>query len=295
MLDKALRGEFDRVRALIIFGEMYATASAGDGSVGPREIRLAVGGELGGGTALLRLAALRLLNQLLSKELKFDVRMYMGEGVYNITAYGEDATRFMRLLAVFAPSAGGEYLSDKFNGFVKAAKVEVRLDKNSIGLTDGGNVAADLTISEVGAAVEYNVYLRDDAIGLKFQSTDHSRVGLAARLLRLAGVTAEVRREGGRDVWYVEATTDKLAAGRKELRDALAEFVRKALARGWIDAGKAERWLKKLEEGLTLKEGWPKYLVRLKDGTLMIRFSSTNPVSIEQVARQLREMGLEEG
>jgi hypothetical protein len=49
----------------------------------------------------------------------------------------------MRLLAVSAPSAGGEYLSEKFNGFVEAAKVEVRLDENSIRLTDGGNVAAD--------------------------------------------------------------------------------------------------------------------------------------------------------
>jgi hypothetical protein len=50
----------------------------------------------------------------------------------------------------------------------------------------------------------------------------------AARLLRLAGVTAEVRKEGGRDVWYVRATTDKLAAGREELRKALANIVRDA-------------------------------------------------------------------
>jgi hypothetical protein len=34
MLDKALKGEFDREEALLIFGEMYATAVAGDGSVG---------------------------------------------------------------------------------------------------------------------------------------------------------------------------------------------------------------------------------------------------------------------
>jgi hypothetical protein len=34
MLDKALRGEFSREEALFIFGEMYATAVAGDGHVG---------------------------------------------------------------------------------------------------------------------------------------------------------------------------------------------------------------------------------------------------------------------
>jgi hypothetical protein len=43
---------------------------------------------------------------------------------YNITAYGENAARFMRLLAVSAPSAGGGYLSDKFDQFVKEAQVE---------------------------------------------------------------------------------------------------------------------------------------------------------------------------
>jgi len=62
MLDKALRGEFSREKALFIFGEIYATAVAGDGHVGRRSVELAVGGELGGGAALLRLAALHMLN-----------------------------------------------------------------------------------------------------------------------------------------------------------------------------------------------------------------------------------------
>ncbi len=53
MLDKALRGEFSREEALLRFGEMYATAVAGDGSVEPEKVKLTVGGELGGGAALL--------------------------------------------------------------------------------------------------------------------------------------------------------------------------------------------------------------------------------------------------
>jgi hypothetical protein len=127
MLDKALRGnEFDREKALLIFGEMYATAVAGDGTVGRRRVVLTVGGELGGGAALLRLATLHLLNQLLPDELKFYARIYV-ERAYNIAAYGENAAKFMRLLAVTAPSAGGEYLSPKFNEFVEAAKVEVQV------------------------------------------------------------------------------------------------------------------------------------------------------------------------
>jgi hypothetical protein len=293
MLDKALRSEFDREEALRIFGEMYATALAGDGSVRRRKVNLIVGGELGGGAALLRLAALHLLNKLLPDELKFNARIYVERGrYYNITATSENAAKFMRLLAVSAPSAGGEYLSPKFNKFVEEARVEVRVD--NIRLTESNYAAADLIISEGGVVVKYNVYLRNE-IELRFVSTSQSRAELAASLLRLAGVSAGVSKVGDRDEWYVIATTDMLVAGRKELRDILAEFVERARDNGWVDADKAERWLKKLKRGLTLKEGWPRYKVRLVEGALVVIFSSTSPASIEREAQRLREMGLEEG
>jgi len=266
---------------------------AGDGAVGSKRVELAVGGELGGGAALLRLAMLHMLNQLLSDELKFKVRVYVGEGVYNVAAYGEDAARFMRLLAVSAPSAGGEYLSDKFNEFVKAAKVEVQF--GNIRLTDKGHVAADLIISVGGVAVKYNVYLRRDDILLQFHSTDRSRVELAALLLRLAGVSTELKKVGGKDGWYVRATIHKLAAGREELRNAIAEIVKAARVNGWVDAGKAELWLEKLEEGRVLKEGWPRYNVRLIEGALVVKFGSTNPDNIKREVQRFRKMGLEEG
>jgi len=133
-----------------------------------------------------------------------------------------------------------------------------------------------------------------DDILLQFQST-RSRAELAARLLKLTGVDAEMRREDGKGEWYVRATTDRLAAGREELRGVLADIVREALAKGWVDAGKAERWLDKLERGLTLREGWPKYHVGLNEGALEVRYRSTNPGNIEREARRLRAMGLEEG
>jgi len=300
MLDKA-RGEhdkreaFDKGEALLRFGEMYATAIAGDGAVGPREVMLAVGGELGGGAALLRLAALRQLNELLPDGLKFGVHTYVERGrYYNIAAYSDDAARLMRLLAASAPSAGGRYLSDKFEGFVEEAQVAVRLDRDSVRLTKSG-VAADLTISEGGVEVKYNAYLRGDRILLQFQSTDRGRAELAARLLRHAGVSAEVKKEGDRGVWYVEATTDRLAAGRRELRDAIAEVVRRAVKSGWVNRETADRWLEKLERGLTLREGWPKYHVGLAEGALVVRYTSTNPGNVEREAQRLRAMGLVEG
>ncbi len=291
MLDKALNKEFDREKALLIFGEMYATAVAGDGSVEPERVKLTVGGELGGGAALLRLATLYLLNQLLSDELKFYARIYVGEGrYYDIAAYGENAAWFMRLFAVSAPSAGGEYLSPKFKEFMEEAQVEVRVD--NISETERG-AAADLIISAGGIAVKYNVYL-SDKIELHFSSTDRSRVELAALLLKLAGVDAEVKKVGGKkDVWRVVATTDMIAAGREELRKALAKVVETACKS--VGEERAERWLKKLEEGRMLMEGWPKFLVRLSSsGALVVRFESTNPDSIQQVAQRLNEIGLVE-
>jgi hypothetical protein len=115
--------------------------------------------------------------------------------------------------------------------------------------TESGRVAADLTISVGGAAVKYNVYLRKDTIVLDFQSTDRGRAELAARLLRLAGVVAEVKKAGGGDVWYIVATTDRLAAGDEKFRKALAEIVRATVEKGWVDEKRAEGWLKKLESG----------------------------------------------
>ena len=161
-------------------------------------------------------------------------------------------------------------------------------------LTPSGRVAADLTISEGGAEVRYTVYLRNKVV-LQFISTDRGRAELAARLLRLAGVDAEARRARGRSLWYVTAYTDELAAGRRELRDAVAEVIKGAAAMGWIDAGKAERWLEKLKGGLTLKEGWPKYNVQLVGGALVVRYQTTNPGNIEREVGRLRAMGLEEG
>jgi hypothetical protein len=64
---------------------------------------------------------------------------------------------------------------------------------------------------------------------------------------------------------------------------------------GWVDAGKAEGWLEKLESGRVLKEGWPKYLVRLVEGALVVIYRSTDHDNIEREAKRFREMGLEEG
>ena len=222
--------------------------------------------------------------------------------MFQVIVSGGNAARLARRYFLYGPPLleGDDRLkSHKLAEAVKLGAEGLGVSWEGLRKTEGGLVAADLTISESGTAVKYNVYLREHDVSLEFQSTDRSRVELAARLLRLAGVTAEVRKtrkKGGRDAWYVYASTDRLAAWREELRKALAEIVKTARDKGWVDADKAERWLKKLEEGRVLMEGWPKYEVGLtRSGALVVRFSSPNPDSIKQEAQRLEKMGLKRG
>jgi hypothetical protein len=177
--------------------------------------------------------------------------------VHHVTASGDDAVKLAGLYFLFGPHLleGDErIINHKLAEAMKLAAEGLNVSWEGLRRTEDGLVAADLIISVSGVAVKYNVYLRDE-VELRFRSTDWGRVELAARLLKLAGVSAGVRREGGSGEWHVWATTNKLAAGREELRDAIAEIVRTAVKNGLVDEKKAEGWLEKLKEGLTLSEG----------------------------------------
>jgi hypothetical protein len=219
------------------------------------------------------------------------------KSVFQVVASGGDAARLASLYFLYEhPLLEGD---DRLKSHKLAEAVELGaegLDIRWEGLrrTPSGLVAADLTISAGDIKVRYNVYLPSDEVVLQFQSSDRGRVELAARLLKLAGISAEVKKVGGRDEWRIVATTNMLAAGREELRRALAEIVRRAVENGRVDVKRAERWLEKLERGLTLREGWPKYYVGLaRSSALVVKFGSTNPDSIKQEAQRLREIGLE--
>ncbi len=222
-------------------------------------------------------------------------------GAFHVVASGDNAVKLAGLYFLYGPpllEGDEKVINYKLAEAVKLAAEGLDIRWEGLRRTEKGLVAADLTISEAGIAVKYNVYLLKNAIELLFRSTDRSRVELAARLLKLAGVSAEMKkkREGKREVWYVYAYTDVLAAGREELRKALAEIVKTARDNGWVETGKAERWLEKLEEGRVLKEGRAKYGVWLARGNVLeVKYHSTNPDSIKWEAQRLKEMGLEEG
>ncbi|MFP3200496.1 MAG: PaRep2b protein, partial [Thermoproteus sp.] len=277
--------------SLRYFAAVISGAVGGDGYVSAALERV----ELASGS---RAIALLWGAALAAYGIKAEVR---GAGTaFQVVASGGDAVRLAGLYFLFGPplleGRDERVINHKLAEAVElGAKGALNIRWEGPRLTQSGIVAADLVISEGGVEVKYDVYLREK-IALEFESSDRGRVELAARLLKLAGVSAEVKSKGGEGKWRVRAYTDMLAAGRKELRDAIADIVREALAKGWVDAGKAERWLDKLEGGLTLKEGWPKYHVGLTgSGALAIRYQSTNPGNIEREAKRLEAMGLEEG
>ncbi len=219
------------------------------------------------------------------------------ESAFHVVASGGDAVKLASLYFLYGhPLLKGDerIINHKRAEAVKLAAEGLNVSWERLRKTEEGLVAADLTISAGGAAVKYNVYLSEKAIELQFNSTDQSRVELAARLLMLAGISAEVKKREGRDVWYVRAATDMLAAGHEKLRKALAELVE--TARKSVGEEKAKRWLEKLVRGRVLKEGWPKYLVRLTNtGGLEVRYQSTSLNSIEREAQRLEKMGLKRG
>jgi hypothetical protein len=269
------------------FGAVISGTIDGDGHVSAamKRVKLASGE---------RAAALLWAAALAAHGIKTKIEV---GSAYHVTASSDDAVKLAGLYFRYgAPLLEGD---DRLKNYKLAEAVELGAEELDIRWerlrrTKNGAVA-DLIISVGGAAVKYSVYLLKDAILLQFASSDWSRVELAARLLRHAGVSAEVKKEGDRDEWRVMAYTNKLAAGHEKLRKALAEIVRKAMEDKKVNTNTAERWLKKLEEGRVLMEGWPKYSVRLAKGALMVRFTSTNSDSIKQEAQRLEKMGLKRG
>jgi len=269
------------------FGAVISGATGGDGYVSPAEGKVVLAS---GKVEIALLWAAALAAHGIKAEVKDIVR-----GFVAVTS-GGDAARLAGLYFLFgSPLLEGDerIINYKLAEAVKLGADGLSVSWEKLRQTKSG-VAADLTISEGGVAVKYNVYLSERAIVLQFESTDRGRAELAARLLKLAGVNGEVRKEDGRDAWYVKAYTDMLAAGRGKLREALIKIVETARINGWVDADKAERWLEKLEGGRVLREGWPKYYVGLtNNGALVVEYRSTNLDSIKQVEQQLKQMGLE--
>ncbi len=152
-------------------------------------------------------------------------------------------------------------------------------------IADGA--AASVYINGVGL----RLYMRSTLTLAKYTKSRRSAEA-AAKALQAAGVAAEAKRSAG-GVWRVEASIGRLAAGAQELREALAKAVRGAVEARLVPERRARRWLEALEGGRKTTRGYS--LVLTKNKALTIRFTSTNPDSIEREAQRLKAMGLVEG
>jgi hypothetical protein len=173
------------------FGAVVSGAIGGDGHVSAamKRVKLASGKRA---VALLWAAALA------AHGIKAEVRRV--GSVFHVIASGDDAVKLAGLYFLYgSPLLEGDerIINHKLAEAVELGAEGLNISWEGLRRTKDG-AAADLIISVAGIAVKYKVYLRDD-IELQFASTDRSRAELAARLLRLAGVTAEVEKEGGGD------------------------------------------------------------------------------------------------
>jgi hypothetical protein len=266
------------------FGAMLWGAVGGDGyvSAAEKEVNLTSGE---GAVALLWAAAWS----------AYGVRPRVaGAGRrFHVVARNDGAVRLAQLCVLFGPPMLEEegYISHKLVEAVElGSRVSVRIEGSWRRVKDGA--AVDLYISASGVTRKFNLHLQE-MVSLRFKSTDHEEVELEARLLRLAGVEVRVRKEGNRDVWYIQAYTDQLAEGNEELRKGLVKAVEGALRRGLIDEEKAKRWIEKFEKGVSTWRGY-KFKIGLSGGALQVKFRSTNPENVRKLKQELESLGLRE-
>ncbi|MGC9052219.1 PaRep2b protein, partial [Pyrobaculum sp.] len=177
----------------------------------------------------------------------------------------------------------------------RAERVEARVD----GFREGRKPRARLVVEADGAAAEYQIYLRkDNAVELRFSTTNRTEAERRAVVLRAVGVRAEVKKiynkTHGRDEWYINVTTNALAAEsvHEEVRRAVAEFLRQCRDAGAIGEDTYSRLVKKFEGGVP-EWGEVRFSVWLnKDGAVVVEYQPSDPQSFMKAVNFLRELGM---
>jgi len=282
----------ERQTALWRLGLAFAAAVAGDGSVRRGDIRLVSGD---GGAALLWLAALQKAGELAG----FKPRLYVEGKYYRVEVTGEGD---VAALAAVMPAVGlnpkAEKAINMFREWAEEAKaVEVKLEA----VEKTGKIAKAVVAVRAGPwEAKFNVYLKEDAVMLRFDSTDVERVYQMAHVLNLLGVKAEPKavedRSLGRHVWLIYASTDVLASKTvlPAFREAIARAVEEAAEKGWVEAETAKRWAEKLKAGVTIAEDKPKFRIQIPNtGGLGIIYKTTSAERLARYAEELKSLGLE--
>jgi hypothetical protein len=178
----------------------------------------------------------------------------------------------------------------------RAEKVKARVE----GFTaEGGRPRARLVVEAEGAAAEYIIHLqRNNAVALEFGTTNRAEAERRAAVLRAVGVRAEVKkiydRSRNRDVWYIEVTTNALAAEsvHKAVRRAVVEFLKQCREAGALGEEAYRRLAGKFEGGVP-EWGEVRYSVKLtKHGAVEVVYEPRDPQSFNKAVELLRGLGM---
>ncbi|MGB9705624.1 MAG: PaRep2b protein, partial [Pyrobaculum sp.] len=165
--------------------------------------------------------------------------------------------------------------------------------------TEGKRPRARLIIEADGAAAEYQIYLRkDNAVELRFSTTNRTEAERRAVVLRAVGVRAEVKKiynkTHGRDEWYINITANTLASEsvHEVVRRAVAEFLRLCREAGAIEEKTYSHLTAKFEKGAP-EWGDVRFSVRLReDGFIDVVYQTREPQSFNKAVEFLRGVGM---
>jgi hypothetical protein len=241
------------------------------------------------------------------RELGYQPKITKAESAVHIRLYGGEVEKFARdalpflmgLERMLEAVKGDKQIYSKVQKLIemaKAEKVKARVEGFTV---KGKRPRARLVIEADGVTAEYLIYLhKDNAVELRSGTTNREEAERRAALLRSAGVRAEVGRyyhkSLGRDMWYIEVSTNALAAGsvHEAVRKAVAEFLRQCRDAGAIEEGTFRRLAAKLERGMQ-EWGEVRFSVRLtKDGAVEVVYRPRDPQSFNKAVELLRGLGM---
>ncbi|MGC8968965.1 MAG: PaRep2b protein, partial [Thermus sp.] len=151
-------------------------------------------------------------------------------------------------------AGGADEIRVKYSRALEVVGVEARIEDFT---AEGGRPRARLVVRLGGEEAEYSIRLHENnMIELRFATTNREEAERKAAVLRAVGVKAEVDKyydkSRNRDVWYIDVSTNALAADsvHEAVRKAVAEFLRQCREAGVLAEDAYSRLAAKFERGV---------------------------------------------
>jgi hypothetical protein len=239
----------------------------------------------------------------LLREVGYQPEVYKARGTVRIGLYGAEAKKFardtlpflVRLEKLLEEVKSDEQIYSKVEKIVDMARAE-RVEARVEGFTtEGRRPRARLVIEADGVTAEYQIRLhKSNNIELRFATTNREEAERRAAVLRAVGVRAEVKKEGGRDVWRISVTTNALAADsvHEALSRAVIEFLRRCREIGAIEENTYRRLAGKFEMGVPEWDEVRFSAWLTKSGSVAVVYRPSDPQTFTKAVELLRGLGM---